>query len=230
MNLHTFSDQLELINTLAERISSALRRRIATHGQASLAVSGGSTPVQLFKKLSCLDIPWQEVVITLVDERWVAPSSPDSNERLVRQHLLQHRAVAAKLISLKNAAPTAEQGEVQGEQRLQRIPRPFTMLILGMGNDGHTASLFPGAEQLAQATDMESGKICMAITPPAASHQRMSLTLPAILDAEEIILHLTGQEKKAVLEQAQNVGPSEIMPIRFILRQQITPVTVCWAP
>ena len=229
MQLYTFPDRQELVQQLAKRIGTALEKAITSCGQASLAVSGGSTPCQLFEQLSCVDIPWQKVIITLVDERWVEPSSPDSNELLVRQHFMQHRAAVATFIGLKNGAITAGQGEAECEQQLQKIPRPFTVLILGMGNDGHTASLFPEAEQLALATDMNSGKTCLAISPPDAAHERMSLTLPAILAAEELILHITGQEKKDVLEKAENPGPSEAMPIRFILRQQSTPVTVFWA-
>ncbi len=229
--MHTlFSDRHTLVDTLAERIDEALSSSLADHGRASLAVSGGSTPVPLFERLSGLDIPWQKVVITLVDERWVAPSEPDSNEQLVQRHLLRNKAAAAAFVGLKNSAVTAGEGATECEQQLRQIPRPFTVLILGMGNDGHTASLFPGAEQLAAATAMDSGATCMAVTPTAAPHERMTLTLPAILDAGEIILHISGQEKKAVLEQAEAAGPPEKMPVRFVLRQQKTPVTVYWAP
>jgi 6-phosphogluconolactonase len=98
-----------------------------------------------------------------------------------------------------------------------------------MGNDGHTASLFPGSSQLIAATDMHSGKNCMAVTPANAPHERMTLTLPAILDSQEIILHITGQEKQAVLAKAQEEGPAEEMPVRFVIRQQERPVAVYWA-
>ena len=230
MNTHIFPERQELVNELAERITTALRRSITSRNQASLAVSGGSTPVQLFRRLSIADIPWQKVIITLVDERWVDPSSPDSNEYLVRQHLLQNQAAVATFIGLKNTAPTAGEGEAECERHLRKISRSFTVLILGMGDDGHTASLFPGAEQLAAATDMNSGRTCMAVTPTAAPYERITLTLPAILEAGEIILHITGQKKKDVLEKAQAAGPPQDMPIRFIIRQEITPVTILWAP
>ena len=226
----TFQNSEILVAELAAKIGQSLLKSIAAHGRASLAVSGGSTPKSLFKQLSAVDIPWQDVVITLVDERWVAPSDPASNEQLVRQYLLQDRAAAATFIGLKNSSPTATQGEAQCEQELRKIPQPFTVLILGMGNDGHTASLFPGSAQLAAATDMNSGKTCMAVTPADAPHERMTLTLPAILNTEEIILHLTGSAKKEVLAKAQEAGPAEDMPIRFVLRQEERPVLVYWAP
>lgn len=224
-----FRDSETLVAELADRIGQSLLKSIVAHGRASLAVSGGSTPKPLFRRLSAVDIPWREVVITLVDERWVDPSEPDSNERLVRHYLLQDRAAAATFIGLKNSSPTAAQGEAECEQELRKIPQPFTVLILGMGNDGHTASLFPGSAQLAAATDMNSGKNCMAVTPADAPHERMTLTLPAILKTEEIILHITGSEKKAVLAKAQEAGPAEEMPVRFVLRQQERPVWVYWA-
>lgn len=225
-----FSDSEALVAELAGRISQSLQKNITEHGWASLAVSGGSTPTSLFKQLSTVDIPWQDVVITLVDERWVDPSDSASNEQLVRQYFLQDRAASATLVGLKNSFPTAAQGEARCEMELGKVPRPFTALILGMGNDGHTASLFPGSAQLAAATDMSSGKTCMAVTPADAPHERMTLTLPAILDSQEIILHITGQEKKSVMEKAQAAGPAEDMPIRFILRQQERSVAVYWAP
>ena len=226
----TFRDSETLVAELADRISQSLLKSIVAHGRASLAVSGGSTPKPLFRRLSAVDIPWRDVVITLVDERWVDSADPASNERLVRQYLLQDRAAAATFIGLKNSSRTAAQGEAQCEQELRRIPRPFTVLLLGMGNDGHTASLFPGSAQLAAATDMHSGRICMAVTPADAPHERMTLTLPAILDAEEIILHITGSAKKAVLAKAQEAGPAEDMPVRFVLGRQDRPVAVYWAP
>jgi len=111
----------------------------------------------------------------------------------VRTHLLQRKAEAAAFTGMWNAAETASEGEGECARQLEKIRRPFDVLILGMGGDGHTASLFPGAVKLAQATDMNSGKICMGIAPVTAPHERMTLTLPAILDSKQIFLHITGQ-------------------------------------
>ena len=230
MNQSTFPDRSTLVKSLSDRIGKLLISGIQKNGTSSLAVSGGSTPVALFERLSELDIPWADVVITLVDERWVEPEVEDSNEHLVRTHLLKNRAEAATFIPMKNPAATAGEGEAECARQLQAIRRPFDVLILGMGGDGHTASLFPGAEKLSAATDMHSGRICMGIAPLTAPHERMTLTLPAILDSRHIFLHITGPEKQDVLEKALADGPPEEMPIRFILRQQTTPVSVYWAP
>lgn len=225
-----FQNRTSLVTELAEAIGEQLTAGIADNNQASLAVSGGSTPVELFETLSNLDIPWQDVVITLVDERWVEPTEDDSNEHLVRNHLLKNKALAATFIGMKNSAATASAGEKECEQKLLEVPRPFDVLILGMGNDGHTASLFPGAKKLSLATDTDLGQTCMGIAPLTAPHERMTLTLPAILDSRQIFLHITGQKKNDVLQKAQAKGPVEEMPIRYILRQQTTPVSVFWAP
>ena len=225
-----FEDRTSLVAELAGRIAVLLTAGVEDKGRASLAVSGGSTPLALFEQLSIMDIPWKDIIITLVDERWVEATEPDSNELLVRNRLLQHRAAAASFIGMKNGALNATDGEMECERQLQKVPRPFDVLILGMGGDGHTASLFPGAKKLAAATDMESGRSCMGLAPLTAPHERMSLTLPAILDSRQLVLHIVGQDKKDVLDNALAAGPASDLPIRFVLRQQTTPLSIYWAP
>lgn len=226
---HNFPDRSNLTDKLAAAIANVLATGISDRGKASLAVSGGSTPVDLFHKLSAVDIAWKQVFITLVDERWVEAGDADSNEKLVRTHLLQNKAAAASFVGMKNGAATANAGEAECEEQLRTVPLPFDVVILGMGGDGHTASFFPGAENLAAATDMHSNKMCIAITPLTAPHERMTLTLPAILNTKEIFLHITGTDKQKVLQTAEEDGPLEELPIRFILSQQSTPCSVYWA-
>ncbi len=229
MKLHTFSNREELIKELVSTIAEYLTQGINKNGSASMAVSGGSTPVDLFKNLSTLPIQWKKIFISLVDERWVEPTDADSNEKLVRTHLLQNNAASANFIGMKNDAETAGEGAGECERLIKKLPLPFDVLILGLGEDGHTASLFPGAENLAAATNMQSGKICMGISPLTAPHERMTLTLPAILSARQVILHITGQNKKEVLDHARQHGPLEEFPIRFMLKQNSTPFSVYWA-
>ncbi len=218
-----FSSSALLVEALAARISDLLREGIHRRGQASLAVSGGSTPIPLFARLAEMDLEWDKVTVSLVDERWVEPAALDSNENLVRTWFLCHKATAARLIPMKTPAITAVQGEQACALLQRKIPRPYDCLILGMGNDGHTASLFPGAKNLDAAVDLHSGKICMAMQTSAAAHERMTLTLPAILDSRQLFLHLQGEEKKKVLVKAQEAGDTREMPIRFILRQVAIP-------
>jgi len=228
-NFYQFDTQNILVNELADAIATLLSRGITENGKASLAVSGGSTPVALFKKLSTLSIPWEQVHISLVDERWVDAEDNDSNEKLVRDFLLQNNAAVAPFTGMKNKAATAGEGAEECSKNLALLPQPYDVLILGMGGDGHTASLFPGADKLKEATDMQSGKRCMGIAPLSAPHERMTLTLPAILNSRQLILHITGIEKKTVLETAMEQGPLEEYPIRFILNQNVTPLSIYWA-
>jgi 6-phosphogluconolactonase len=233
MNRHEFlefSTAELLVEALATRIGDLLTEGVRKRAQASLLVSGGSTPIPLFARLAGMELPWQHVTISLVDERWVEPTSRDSNENLVRTHLLQKKAATARFIPLKTHDATPLQGEEHCATALVGIPRPYDCLILGMGNDGHTASLFPGADNLAAAVDLHSEKICMAIQPVTAPHQRMTLTLPAILRSRQLILHLQGEEKKKVLARAMEAGDPREMPIRYILQQETTPLAIYWSP
>lgn len=220
----------ELATTLAEKIASSLSKSIGQKGQASLVVSGGSTPRLLFEKLSRQPIDWQQITITLADERWVDTTATESNEFLVKSLLLKQHASAAKFVGLKNEAKSTSLGEEATHLLLNTVPRPFDLVILGMGDDGHTASLFPGAERLGEAVDMNNENNCIGITSPNAPFDRMSMTLRTLLDSTEIILHITGASKKSTLEKALEDGEPEDMPIRYILKQEKTPVHIYWAP
>ena len=220
----------ELTTALCGRISELLTAAVARRGTATLAVSGGSTPVPLFEALAVSDLPWADIHITLVDERWVPPDHPDSNELLVWSYLLCHKASAAPFTGLYTGGPDARRQEKYTAHCLAALPWPADVLILGMGGDGHTASLFPGAPELAAATDMDSGRLCLAVTPPAAPHQRMSLTLPAIVASRHLLLHLTGPDKEEVFQQAvTHDGDYDAMPIRHVLARARQPVEVHWS-
>lgn len=225
---HRFPDRGALALELAQRVARDLRARIADAGSASLVVSGGSTPRPFFDQLCRQTLPWDRVRITLADERWLPADHPDSNERLVREALLRDHAHEATLIGLKTPHATPEEGREACEQALSAIPRPFDVVVLGMGGDGHTASLFPDAAELAAGLDPASERACLAVHPPAAPHPRMSLTLPALLDARRLVLHITGDGKWQVYQQALAPGPADELPVRAVLRSG--QVEVWWAP
>ena len=225
-----FKDAEVLMVALADNIAAELRTALETRGKASLVVSGGRTPSPFFSELSRKHLDWNNVGVTLADERWVASDHPDSNEATVRRSLLQHDAARAKFVALKNAAPDPEQGEAACETALGALPLPFDVVVLGMGDDGHTASLFPQAPQLAAALDMNSGKRCIGIDPVTAPHARMSLTLPALLASRRIAVLMTGTGKWDVYQKARQPGPVEAFPIRSILHQTQVPVDVYWCP
>lgn len=230
LTLYPFASAKDLAIQLADEIAGRLADALTARKQASLVVSGGSTPQLLFRELSRQKISWHKITVTLADERWVDITDPASNELLVRSLLLQNEAAGARFIGLKNSASTAAEGERECQATMGGIPRPFDVVILGMGDDGHTASLFPGAGRLHEAVDMHSGRSCIALTPPGTPHDRMTLTLPALLDSREIILLITGGGKRKVLDSALAEGSPNDMPVRWILWQNQTPVRIFWAP
>ena len=227
---HRFPDARALARALADEIQVELQEAIAARGQASLVVSGGRTPVVLFNQLATEKLAWDKVTVSLADERWVGVNEPDSNERLIRAELLREHAAHAQFIGLKNAATTPEAGLEWCWRSLARIRRPFDVVLLGMGEDGHTASLFPDSPQLAAALSSSLPPACVAMQAPVAPHERISLNLNALLDARRIILHIQGESKWAVYQAAISHGPVEQLPIRAILHQHTVPVEVFWSP
>ena len=228
MNMVEFENTSALDIELAEKVAALLAADIQARGKASLVVSGGRTPMGFFHLLSQQLLDWSSVTVTLADERWVDADHHDSNEKLVRENLLINEAHQAQFISLKSAAENAVDAESECEQALASAGQ-FTVVILGMGDDGHTASLFPGTEALALGLDMNSGRTAIAVTPTAAPHQRMSMTLPRLLNAGQVIIHISGSSKQDVLLAAQNGDNAAELPIRAILGQQVAPLSVYWA-
>jgi 6-phosphogluconolactonase len=227
---YEFDNQEALTSSLTEAIATRLQQDLASYNHASLAVSGGNTPIPLFQQLSRLDLDWKKIIVTLVDERWVSNTHKDSNEKLVKDHLLCNKAAAATLIAHKNSATTPFEGCDELTAALAKIPGHFSVTILGMGEDGHTASFFPQADNILQALASDSQHICLGIDPKTAPQLRMTLTLPRILASKQIFVHITGEKKRQVYLKALEKGPIASLPIRAILKQNDTPVTVYWAP
>lgn len=224
-----FVDSTQLDDALVTEVASLLNADIKRYGRAILVVSGGRTPAGFFQLLSRQPLNWHQVTVTLADERWVNAEHDDSNEKLVRETLLVNHASAADFIALRNPAATATTGEALASQTLARLDK-FTVVILGMGDDGHTASLFPGADDLQRGLDMTSGLACVALTPLHAAHPRISLTLPRLLNSRRIILHITGATKLKVMHSALTGDNELALPVRAILQQQQTPVAIYAAP
>ncbi|MDF7667163.1 6-phosphogluconolactonase [Orbaceae bacterium ESL0727] len=226
--LHEYKNSQLLTEDLVKHIVTVLKQAIDQKGEASMAVSGGKTPIPLFSLLSQQELAWNRVFITLVDDRWVDNTDDASNEKLVTTYLLKDKARLANFIGLKNNSATPFEGEAITNQMLTKIPMPFDIVILGMGEDGHTASLFPHAANLAKGLDMHSKRKVIGMTPLDAPFDRMTLTLPAILDSQHIYLHLVGASKKAVLKKAEQGQDITDMPIRAILQQNNVDVTGFW--
>jgi 6-phosphogluconolactonase len=169
-----FQNTSELTTHLADTITADLRRAVEARGLASLVVSGGRSPVPLFEKLRVQALDWARICVGLVDERWVEPNDPDSNERLVRENLLKDAAAAARFAGLKNAAPSPDLGAVSAWETYARVPRPFDVTVLGMGDDGHTASLFPSSPNLESALNPTAIAGCVGMRSPTPPQARIS--------------------------------------------------------
>jgi 6-phosphogluconolactonase len=226
----SFGTREDLALALAGTVIARLGDGIAARGEASLAVSGGTTPARLFGVLSHrADLDWSKVHVTLVDERWVPAESDRSNAGLVQRTLLQHAAAPARFVPLYSGGGEPDDAAIaRTNARLLGVPRPFDAIILGMGNDGHTASFFPGGDTLETALTGEGPAI--AIRAPGAGESRVTLTLPCLLDSAALYLHIEGEEKAGTLARAEQAGPIAAMPVRAILRQSRTPLTIFWSP
>ena len=223
----SFDNKEALEAQLAERIAQQLQAGVDSRGKASLIVSGGSTPLKLFQLLSNKNVEWGEVYVTLADERWVDGEADDSNEKLVRAHLLQNKAANAKFQGLKNMFSTPEEGCDMAVEQLAHLPRPFDVVILGMGNDGHTCSWFPCSKEIELA--LSTDELCVAVNPETAPNPRLSLSKTAILASRQIYLHIVSEQKLTVYREALENENANIMPIRAILGQNKTPVDVYWS-
>lgn len=225
-----FPDPQALAQALARSVAEDLREALITRDDASLALSGGNTPKAFMQALALQPLDWRRIAVTLVDERWVPESNARSNAALVRANLLQGPAAAARFVPLYRDAPEPEQALAEVESDLAALPSPFDALVLGMGNDGHTASFFPGGDHLAAALDPSTTAVVLPMRAPDAGEPRITLTLPPVLAARHLYLHIEGAGKLQVLQAAvSGIGPGFGYPIRRVLEHSPTPVQVFYA-
>jgi 6-phosphogluconolactonase len=213
----------EQLAALTRAVTEPLQAAIAEQGHAVLAVSGGRSPIPLFHALREAVLDWSRVSITLVDERFVPRTHPDSNEKLVREHLLLGPVSAAEFRGLVSDANDLA-GSVAAANRAYQ---PITVALLGMGEDGHTASLFPDAPELAAGLDPANPNAYLSVTPLAAPHARISLTLAALLSARQLLLSISGDAKRHVY-QAASAAPSAALPISYLIHQTQVPFDAYW--
>ena len=227
VDFYSTNNSESLASDLCQSIGEILTETIRKRGRASMAVSGGNTPIPLFKELSLLNIDWIKVDLTLADDRWVDRKNTDSNELLVRTHLVKNKAAQVNFIPLKNDSKTAKDGQLYSEKMLRNIKLPFDVVVLGMGSDGHTASLFPCSEELSDAMDLNNLNYLISTFPKTASHERISLTAKVIIDSKNTFLHLNGSSKLHTLESAMEYKDSSKMPIYAFLENGLS---IYWSP
>jgi 6-phosphogluconolactonase len=211
-----FPDRQSLASALAADMAQHLRSAVEARGRALLAVSGGNTPKLFFDSLSRERLDWPRITLTLVDERCVPDSDERSNARLVKSHLLVGNAASATFVPLyKNERAAASLGA-------------FDAVTLGMGTDGHTASFFPGGDHLAAALDPRAKGI-VTMKAASAGEPRLTFTLPELLKAKHIVLHIEGDDKARALAKAMEPGAVEAMPVRAVLNAP-NPLVIYWSP
>lgn len=221
-----FSSAAKLAEELADVVAAALDHAIAQRGQALLAVSGGTTPGRFFQALSQRALNWEKVTVTLVDERFVPEASPRSNAALVRKSLLTNEAASAQLIPLYRQAASVEEAAQQASAELAVLPWPLDVAILGMGTDGHTASFFPDAGNLGTLLAPENSALVLPVHAPSAGEERLTLPLARLLDAGLLALHIEGEDKRSVLEDALKAGKAK--PVSAVFSHASGQVPVYW--
>jgi 6-phosphogluconolactonase len=222
MKLKTYNDQDLMMLALANQIAGELGETLRQEGRASLCVPGGSTPGPVFDLLSAVDLDWANVSVFLNDERWVDESSPRSNTRMLKQRLLQGKAVAANIVPLYADTPQPEDAMAALAEGL-RPHLPISVLLLGMGADMHTASLFPGADRLEEALS-DAAPILLPMRAEAAGEPRITLSAPVLKAALRTHILITGDAKRAAIERAETLPVTEA-PVRAVLDE----ATVHWA-
>ncbi len=210
----------------AARIAELLEYRLEHQPRASIVVSGGTSPLDCFGALARTPLDWDRVEVLLSDERWVPPDHEDSNEKLAREALLVDAAAAAELKPVYAEGMTPEQRCDDLQDPLPVLP--FSCSLIGMGADGHFASLFPDADNLNLGLDVESGRLYVPVATEASPHPRVSMTLAGISRSDEIVMLFFGEEKLAVYERARE--DADGFPVSKLLRQKRAPVRVFWAP
>jgi 6-phosphogluconolactonase len=220
-----FSDPDAVAKALAADVAGRLGDAITERRRATLAVSGGTTPVRFFGELSKAAIDWSNVTVTLVDERFVPPSHERSNEKLVRENLLVGRAAEARFLPMFVDAGSVEEAAKRASEEVSGL-LPVDVLMLGMGTDGHTASLFPDAEGVEAMLNATPGPTVLPVHAPSAGEPRLTMSLGAICKARAIFLHIEGAQKRGVLERAA----AEKLPIAAVIEAAETPVVTYWAP
>jgi len=216
-----FTNATNCCHALGRSLANELLAAVSARGRAVVAVSGGRTPRLVFPQLAAANLPWDKITIILTDERWVATDDPDSNERLVRDTLVKGPAAAARLIGLKTDDPSPAEGCARAAKRLRDLPMPLDVVYLGLGADGHIASLFVGSPGMAA----DDGLV-VATSAPAVPRARLSLTLPVLANARAAYLHLIGAHKRRVYERAKAADSSTNLPIVALLTCRKTALRV----
>jgi 6-phosphogluconolactonase len=223
--LESFPSPGALALAAATAAHQALAGAIAERGAATLVATGGRSPAPVYDLLSRALLDWRAVTVTLSDDRFVPASSHDSNERLVRERLLVDKAENARFVGLVHPDETLE-GSAELADAAVRPLAPFDIMLLGMGEDGHVASLIPGSPVMDQGMDPACERFCLAVPSGFGSPRlaRITLTLRALLQARHTLILISGETKREIVENGAG------LPVHAFLEQAKAPVRVLWTP
>ena len=223
---HEYRTPALLADGLANDVAEQLRAAISARGEATLVVSGGRSPVAFFQRLAKQGLDWSRVTVTLADERWVPVEHADSNAGLLKKHLLQGPGAKARFVGLYNVAANLDAAAEQADRALAELP-PIDVLILGMGDDGHTASLFPNSPNLLEALKADGERRCWPMLAPTVPHQRLSMSRSLLASAKTTVLSIQGQAKLNTLNEALAGTDIAALPIRAFLQPTLE---IYWCP
>jgi len=213
MNLNIFATATEQDIAIIEYITQIINQLLQTQENVTIALSGGTSPISLLKKLSTVNLPWKKITLTLVDDRVVPITDPDSNENLVRTHLIKHKAKKARFVGLVN------QNSDQSVGLNERTCAKIDLAILGIGEDGHTASIFPDCPEIFAALDINNPNHYIITNPKSAKYQRISLTLSSLVQIPHLILRINGELKLKIIKEAI-LGNNQNYPISYVLTKR----------
>lgn len=222
MNFNEYADREMLVMQVANALAGELRNALLAQDMVSFAVPGGTTPGPIFEILSAVDLDWDRVRVMLSDERWVDETDAQSNARLLKQTLFTGHAAKAKFLPFYRAGLDAGAGAAEASASLDG-QFPISVLLLGMGADMHTASLFPGGAGLTEALAPDAANLC-AVTPAGQDMARVTLPAHALSGAISTHVVIFGDEKREAVERANSLPPQEA-PISVVLGN----ATVHWA-
>lgn len=228
MELFSFIERTMCEQALLEDLTSQMQSHLAENTSLSIALAGGNTPKQFYSRLSEVSLPWENIKVTLTDERWVDTDHVDSNQKMIRETLLTNQAKDALFYGLKNHEANVDKGQFITAGLLNDAIPKLDYVVLGMGDDGHFASIFPNMDNTTTLLDVDRTQPCMA-AHPEGKPERLSLTLPYILKAKRIYLFICGEKKRAVLEAMYRETPDEYLPVYYLLHQSACPVNVYWS-
>lgn len=227
INEHFFASREMASEAAAEHVSSAISAGLVDTPETAIIVTGGSTPVTCYELLSDTALPWHKVHVLISDDRCVPADHEASNEGMIRRSLLTKRAAKAKLVPVYNDELSPEDQCRVLSERMDSLPLPFSISLLGMGTDGHFASLFPDSAGLENGLDEHGADRCLMVETAASSYPRITLTMATLVESKEILLLFFGDDKRDIYEHAKRSNSN--YPIGHLLQQQI-PVCTFWAP